>query len=125
MDQDKKILVVEDEENLRNILCKEIIKAGYVAIPAKDGQEGIDLAYKEHPDLVLLDLLMPKVMGLNVLDKIRKDEWGKNVPVIILTNLDYEEKKKELQDDPNCEYLIKASWRLHDVVRKVKERINR
>ncbi|MFA6391807.1 MAG: response regulator [Patescibacteria group bacterium] len=124
MNENKKVLVVEDEENLRNILCREMIKAGYIAIPAKDGQEGIDLAFKERPDIILLDLLMPKVMGLKVLDKIRKDEWGKNVPVIILTNLDYEEKKRELQDDPNCEYLVKASWRLNDVVKKVKEKID-
>ncbi|MBU2229582.1 response regulator [Patescibacteria group bacterium] len=74
MTQSKKILITEDDDSLRAILKKAILNEDYDVIEAKDGQEGIDMALQEHPDLILLDLLMPKVMGLKVLEKLRKDD---------------------------------------------------
>jgi DNA-binding response OmpR family regulator len=125
MAEKKTILIIEDENSLRKILEKAISNEGLNVDGANNGEEGLAMALKNHPDLILLDLLMPKMLGLKVLEKLRKDEWGKDVPVIILTNLDFEDKKEELENDHNCEYMVKASWRLEDVVKKVKEKLEK
>ena len=125
MAEKKTILIIEDENSLRKILEKAISNEGLNVDGANNGEEGLAMALKNHPDLILPDLLMPKMLGLKVLEKLRKDEWGKDVPVIILTNLDFEDKKEELENDHNCEYMVKASWRLEDVVKKVKEKLEK
>jgi len=94
----------------------------YEMIEAKDGRAGLDLALKEHPDLILLDILMPKMDGVQVMKKLREDSWGKNVPVILLTKLDLDDQKlREIVQYGAAYYLVKRDWSLEDVVKKVKE----
>lgn len=86
----KKILVieaVEDNAPLRKALHDKFSLEGFSVIDAKDGEEGLTVAMSEHPDLILLDILMPKMDGLTMMKKLRQgDEWGKHVPIIVLTN---------------------------------------
>ncbi len=81
------------------------------------------MALAKHPDLILLDLVMPEMDGMTALKKIREDAWGASVPVIILTNLSA--TKEQLVDDmithKPMHYLIKSDWKLHDVVKKIEE----
>lgn len=117
----KKILIVEDEETLCNILRDKIVEEGMEVSVAKNGKEGLEKSLSEKPDLILLDLIMPVMDGITVLHELRKDEWGKNVPVIILTNLSDAEKVAEGIDSHVSGYLVKADWKLVDVMKKIKE----
>jgi DNA-binding response OmpR family regulator len=80
------VLVVEDDELTRQALSDGVAQAGYKTLAAKDGEEGLKVALSKRPDLILLDIMMPKKSGHEVLAELRKDDWGKNVPIIVLTN---------------------------------------
>lgn len=128
MDQKKQktILIVEDEEPLRKILRSVLEKNNFSILEAANGKEGMKVALEKHPDLVLLDLLMPEMNGMDALSAIRKDSWGAKVPVIILTNLsanDEELIEAMIKERPVC-YLIKSDWKMEDVVKKVQEVLN-
>ena len=88
---------------------------------AGDGRTGVELVKTFRPDLVLLDMQMPEVDGLAALRQIRKEEWGKDTPVIILTNLGIEESPKELQSLGISGYIVKADLTPRQVVARVKE----
>lgn len=126
---DKKIvvLIVEDEKILSNTLEDRLISEGFSVIKAFDGEEGLTVALKNHPDLILLDLLMPKVDGLTMFKKLRTDTWGEYVPVIILTNSDSSSKVAEamaIGHTETFEYILKTSLSLEGVVAKIKKRLN-
>lgn len=121
----KIILVVEDEEPLRMVLRDVLTVEGYGILEAKNGIEGLELALKEHPDLVLLDILMPKMDGLEMLKNLRADEWGRRVPVIVLTNLsDNEDIAKAVEEDV-FEYFVKTDIRIDEVIERIREKIGR
>ena len=117
----KKILFIEDESALQKTLGDILGQEGYEIIPALDGETGLSLAKTKKPDLVLLDLVLPKLHGLEVLKKIKESDETKNIPVIVLTNLE------EIQDvDKAIElgattYLVKAQYSLEEVVQKIKK----
>ena len=83
----KSILIVEDELSLQKVLTEKLSHEGYLIIQASNGQEGLDSALREKPDLILLDILMPVMDGSAMLEKLRADEWGKKAKVIIIINL--------------------------------------
>jgi DNA-binding response OmpR family regulator len=126
MDQilsNKRVLIAEDEPAMRNALADKFSREGCVVMKADNGKVALDLAVKEKPDIILLDILMPRMNGMEVLDGIRKEsEWGKKVPVIVLTNVSPDEKitKSVIRDEPSF-YLIKSDWKLYEVVEKAKD----
>lgn len=123
MSQEQKlILVVDDDEVLATSLGNILAKENFGVHVARDGEEGLTIAFRTHPDLILLDILLPKMDGMAVLKKLREDEWGKNVPVIVLTNLS-EPKHLVVSPDDKSDYLIKADFGLHDIAQKIKERL--
>jgi len=123
MKTQKTILVVEDEKSLREAIVDILKIKNFNPLEAKNGKEGVDLALEKHPDLILLDLLMPEMDGMTALKNIRQDSWGEKVPVIILTNLSA--TKEQLIEDvvthKPMHYLIKSDWKLHDVVDKIEK----
>ena len=121
----RKILVVEDEEDLRQALSEELVRATYDVLVASNGKEGLVLALKHHPDLILLDIVMPEMDGMTMLKKLRQDEWGKTARVIMLTNLNATDKilKGVTEDEPSF-YLVKSDWKIADIISKVKEELN-
>ncbi len=82
------VLVVEDDDSLRSILIDNLSRRGFTAHEAHNGDVGLYKMVKHKPDIVLLDLLLPEMSGLELLTIIRKHSWGKKVPVIVLTNVD-------------------------------------
>jgi DNA-binding response OmpR family regulator len=122
--KNKSILVVEDDISMAKVLKNKLSSEGYDVAQAKNGEEGLETALKEHPDLILLDIVMPVMDGITMLHELRKDAWGKNVKVLILTNLSDAKKEKEALEDGLCDYLIKTNWQLDDVVKKIDENIN-
>ncbi len=123
MEKKKILLIVEDEVNLLRLLEQEFLKEGFGVLTAIDGVTGLNVALKDHPDLILLDLILPKMDGMSLLRALRKDPWGMDVPVIILSNLSEAEKISEASEQEVFEYLVKADWKLEDVIKKVKERL--
>ena len=120
--QPKKILIVDDEEKLQQKLVDACSREGFVALGASNGEEGLSLALREHPDLILLDLEMPKMGGIEMLKQLRKDEWGKNTPVIVLTNYDDSERVADVLEAGTYDYIIKSS-RLEDIIKLVKQKL--
>lgn len=123
MPKQKTILIVEDEKSLREALVDVLHLKSFVTLEAKNGKEGLKMALSKHPDLILLDLIMPEMDGVIALDKIREDAWGKKVPIIILTNLSAtnEQFPTDTSGNASTYYLIKSDWKLHDVVKKIEE----
>lgn len=120
----KKILIIEDEEILRQAMVDKFNREGFSVIEAKDGEEGLDLAIKNHPDIILLDIIMPKIDGLSMLKQLRSDAWGKDVPILILTNLNDAEYVSQAVESGVYDFLVKSDWQLSTLVEKVKEKLN-
>ncbi len=119
----KKVLIIEDEQDLREALKTVISYENFETYSAADGEEGLRLALEVKPDLILLDLMMPKIDGLGVLRALREDPWGKNVRVIVMTALDDLEKVAEVVEFGGTEYIVKSNISLGAVVAKVKEKL--
>lgn len=121
----KKILIVEDELAYLKLLHDQLEAQGYETIEAKNGQEGLDTAKAEKPDLILLDIRMPVMDGMAMLDLLRKDEYGKTAKVIILTNIEPDDKiLKEVLEGLPTYYLIKSDTKLDELLNKIKSVIN-
>lgn len=117
----KKILVVDDDTDLREALDTALTAAGYTSLTAKDGAEGLALALKEKPDLILLDIMMPNMNGHKTLSELRKDSWGKEVPVLFLTNFDDPTNISEGFGLKANGYIIKSNTSLESITTKVKQ----
>lgn len=116
----KVILIVEDDESMVEALAEKFSVSGFEVLTSKNGEEGLALAISKHPDIILLDIIMPKLDGLSMLKKLKKDEWGAFAPVVILTNLSDNQKLAEALEIGVVEYIIKAEVKLSDIVLKVK-----
>lgn len=119
----KTILLVEDEQFFSDQLRDKLKEEGFNVIEAKDGLEGLNAAKKNHPDLILLDIVLPEMDGLAVLKNLRADGWGKDAKIIFLTNYPFEEKAGEALNLGVTEYIIKANWQISDIVGKVKAKL--
>lgn len=117
----KKILFIEDEEALQKSLTKVLEIEGFNVISAYDGQSGIETVEKEMPDLILLDLILPKIDGFEVLKRIKTTPATKEIPVIILTNLEQIQSVDKLIEYGPLNYLVKANYNLDEIVEKIKE----
>lgn len=116
----QKIVLIEDDEILAKVLQTELADAGFEVLQAFDGEEGLELVRAKLPDLVLLDLVLPKKHGFEVLEELKKTPDTKGIPVIILTLLGEDEDiKKGLRLGAN-DYLVKSSHAVAEIVEKVK-----
>lgn len=120
-----KILVVEDEEILLTALREELNQSGYETEGAVDGEDGLAKVKSFTPDLVLLDLVMPKMDGMQVLKKLKEDESTRDLSVVILTNLSDYERISEALSLGAKDYLVKANYSLNDLLEKVKTVLSR
>jgi|SRR5581483_2332099 len=121
MEDKKKILIVEDDDFLAEIYSKELLKAGYLAEVVNSGPTALTSLKENDYDLVLLDIMMPGMDGLTVLERIRKDEKTVKTPVVVLSNLSEDSTvKRALQLGANG-YLLKAQYLPHQAVAEVKK----
>jgi CheY-like chemotaxis protein len=121
----EKILVADDEQDLREALFTILAAQGYEVITAEDGETALELALSEHPDLILLDLNMPKMKGGEVLEALRKDEWGEHAKVVVLTAYGDMDTLSKIMETGGLDYLVKSDWKLEDIVRMVGEKLTR
>jgi len=120
-----KILIVEDEEILLTALSEELKQEGFNVIGAHDGVEGVEMAGKEKPDLILLDLVMPRLDGIGALKQMKENPEIKDIPVVILTNLSDYGKVSDALTLGAMDYLVKANYRLEELVNKIKTILDR
>ena len=119
--QNKKILIIEDDDNLGHFLEEVLRKEKYVVSRALNGKEGLAKALKEIPDLIFLDIQMPKMNGVMFLRELRKDKKGVSIPIIALSNIDDATTVSEMMVGNVKNFFVKTNLSLPDVMVKVKE----
>jgi len=119
----KRILIIEDEEILMNLLQRKLIQEGYEVSIARDGDEGLKLMKEASPDLILLDILMPRMGGIEGMEAMQKDDGLKNIPVVIISNSGQPVEIDKAQKLGAKDWLIKTEFDPQEVVEKVKKQI--
>ncbi len=119
----KKVLIVDDEPTLGEILAAKLDEAGFETILARDGNEGLEMALAQKPDLILLDIVMPKMDGITMLRELRQNEWGKTAAVIMLSNLNTAEAVERSLAEGVYDYLVKVDYSLDDLAAIVKKKL--
>src|SRR5262245_1171688 len=118
-----KVLIIDDEAAMRELVGDSFKAEGFETIVAEDGIQGLEIYQKEHPDVILLDMNMPRMEGTEMLKKLRQAPQGKNALVIVYSNLDDPSRVAEVLESSTYHYLIKDDWSIPDVVRFVKEKL--
>lgn len=121
----QRILIVEDDEPIRQAIAIGLSRNGFEVSEAKDGDEGLKTALELHPDLILLDLRMPKKTGQEMLDELRTDKWGAEVPVIVLSNADDNLDIYLATKDGHTSYAVKSSMELEEIIKLIKFRLGK
>lgn len=116
------ILIVEDEQPIANMLHDIFLERGYVLTHAHDGAEALEQVKSNPPDLILLDIMMPKMDGRELLDALKGTDY-ESIPVIILTNNDQMEVIAEMLGKGAHDYIVKADMTPHSIVRAVEQRL--
>ena len=117
----KKILFIEDESALQKSLGDMLRKQGYKVESALDGEIGLRLAQTTKPDIILLDLILPKKSGFEVFEELKQSKETVNIPVVVLTNLEKMEDVEKALELGAKTYLVKANYNLEEVVSKIKQ----
>lgn len=116
----KKILFIEDESALQRAVSQVLSEEGFKIISALDGETGLKVAQAEIPDLILLDLVLPKKDGFEVLKELKGNPSTSHIPIIILSNLEGSSDVMKAMDLSATTYLVKANYNLDEVVEKIK-----
>lgn len=119
-DSFKSILLVDDDLTLREMYSERLKAEGFVVEMAMDGEEALNKATEMHPNIILLDIMMPKINGLDVLKKLREQEGTKTIPVIVLTALIQDREKMESITRGADDYIVKSETMPGEVIEKVK-----
>ena len=118
----KHVLVIEDEEATRRVFVEELTQEGFTVSSAENGGEGLKLALARHPDLILLDIILPVMDGLTVLKRLREDVWGKDAKVIVMTQMGQHSAIKASAEAMHpVAYFSKEGPSLDEIMRKAKE----
>ena len=119
-----KILFIEDETSLQKTIADYLATEGYQVISAYEGESGLALAEKETPDLILLDLILPKKNGFEVLSALKENKKTKDIPVIVFTNLEGTKDVEKALSLGATTYLVKANYSLKEVIEKIKNSLS-
>jgi len=121
----KKVFIIEDEDVIARQMEEAFTAANLSVSLFSNGEKGLETALKEHPDAIILDILLPNTNGLKLLDKLRQDTWGATTPVILFTNLSPDDSVvKEVLDKKPSFYLLKANTSVEELLQKVKETLH-
>jgi len=120
-----KVLVIDDDDNINVVLVDKLKASGFDAQGAVDGEDGFKKALEFRPDIILLDVLMPKMNGWQVLEKLKEDEWGKNVKVIMLTVLEDMDNMARALEKGSQAYLLKTDYSLEEIVSYIEKLVRK
>jgi CheY-like chemotaxis protein len=121
IERTKRILLVEDEATIRQAIRDTLAGEDFSITEATNGAEGLTLALLKHPDLIILDVLMPKMHGIEMYSALRSDQWGKTAQVMFLTSYTEDPRLKQFADDPRCTVVNKTKARLEDIAEHIKK----
>ncbi len=113
------ILVVDDDSMFSDMLSEILTAEGYAVLVEHDGASGLKNALANHPDLLVMDFMMPHMSGADAVRELRKDEWGKTLPVLLLTNMT--QADLSLDTSGRLECLLKTDWTLEALLKKIKD----
>ena len=116
----KKILIVEDDSFVVEVYSTKLLEMGYEVRVAQNGEEGLKMIDEEKPDLILLDIIMPVMGGVEMLEELRKKNEVKKIPVILLTNVGEKESIQKVRNLGVQDYLIKSHFTPAEVIEKIK-----
>jgi DNA-binding response OmpR family regulator len=117
-----KILIIEDNTSLGKVLTDHLMSEGYFVLSAQDGIKGYEMALAEHPDLILLDMMLPGMDGVSILKSLRKDEWGGGAKILVTTNLmEGQTLSDELKECKVSGFIEKVNLTLEDLSKKIEE----
>ena len=119
------VLIIEDDKFLRDLIIQKLKKEGFETNEAMDGESGAKLAQDEHPDLVLLDLILPGLDGFEVLKRLKQNAGTASIPVIVLSNLGQKEDVDRAKGSGAEDFMVKAHFTPGEIVAKVKEILKR
>lgn len=118
----KTVLVIEDDNALRKVLVDRMRAEGWLITEVSDGRDGLTSAIEKHPNVILLDLMLPQMDGITLLEELRKDEWGKDAKVVVMSNL---MKGVGLMEKARmykvADYVEKADMSLDLIIEKIKK----
>jgi DNA-binding response OmpR family regulator len=117
------VLVIDDDALLLGSLAQAVEAAGFTVLQATNGKEGLEVALKHHPDLILTDNLMPIINGVDMITGLRKDAWGLKVPVIIMTNMYSADMLNESLQAGATDYVMKSDLSLDKIVEMIRDRL--
>ena len=123
MEKTKKILIIDDEKFVVKALTAKLVAEGFSIDSAYDGEEALLKVNEVKPDLILLDIIMPKLDGISVLKRLKASPETQSIPVIILTNLYDDKKVSEVMKTGDTDYLVKVEHTLLDIVKAVKKKL--
>jgi CheY-like chemotaxis protein len=121
--QARRVLLAEDDRFLRKAAGAMLRRQGFTVLTAEDGEEALRVARAETPDLILLDLIMPKMQGFEVLKALKRDPQTSPIPVVILSNLGQESDSQAARQMGALDYWVKANLDVEELVRRVEERL--
>lgn len=116
----KNILIVEDDNFVAEVYSTKLLEMGHEVRIAPNGEEGLAMLKEKAPDLILLDIIMPVMGGVEMLEKIKESEEWKNIPVILLTNVGEKESVQKVRNLGVQDYLIKSHFTPAEVIEKIK-----
>ena len=116
----KKILIIEDEIAYLNVLRDKLTRENYTVMYANDGKRGLAMSLNEKPDLILLDIRLPLMDGLTMLNMLRENDWGKNANVIILTNLEDSKSISSAMHGIISKYIVKSETSPDSLIKDIK-----
>lgn len=122
-EEQKKILIVEDAVPLARALREALEGVGFIVAVAGDGEHGLELARSEKPNLILLDILLPKKDGLWLLKELRTTDEGKKIPVMMLTNLSDTKNVNTALQYGAYDYMVKSDWKINDIVESIQKKL--
>lgn len=123
VEKQKKILIVEDERNMRESLVEAFNDSNFKVLTMEDGEGVVDFVREEKPDVILLDIILPKKNGFEVLGELKDNIETRNIPVILSTNLSDPSDIQKALDLGATTYLVKSNYSLEDIVKKVNRSI--
>jgi DNA-binding response OmpR family regulator len=118
-----KIAIIEDDQAISQMYRIKFESEGYIVETAENGVLGLELAEKMKPDIILLDLMMPEMNGDEMLAKLRKTSWGKNIKVVILTNVGEQEIPEPVKEMGVSAFILKADMTPRQVVEVIKKQL--
>lgn len=124
MDKKKKVLIIHDDSSLLSALHHKCLMEGFNVLQATDGEKGLEIALREHPDIIISDILMPKKNGIELVNELRKDSWGQGANIMLLTNSTNNEYVTAALQNKVYDYLITTDWKLEDVIKRIRVRLN-